>query len=353
MAGGIGSRYWPMSRQVRPKQFIDILGVGETLLQATYRRAKKICPEENILVVTSAEYIELVQEQLPSIAAQNILGEPSRKNTAPCIAYAGFKIKKRNPNAVVYVAPSDHLITNEDEFYATIQKGLEFVAKQPNLLTLGIKPSRPDTGYGYIQFDANGDAKVGDICDVKTFTEKPTLEIAKSFLQSGEFVWNSGMFLWKNSTFLKAFEQQMQEDFSLFTEIENDLDTAQEHTSIQRIYGELKNISVDYAIMEKSENISVMIANFGWSDLGTWGSLYDQSSKDEEGNVIINSEVLQFESKNNIVATPKQTLVVLQGIEDCIVAEYDNALLICKMDDEQKIKQIVNEVRILKGENYL
>lgn len=353
MAGGIGSRYWPMSRQARPKQFIDILGVGETLLQATFRRAKKICPEENILVVTSAEYTELVKEQLPSIVTQNILSEPSRKNTAPCIAYAGFKIKKRNPNAVVYVAPSDHLITNEEEFYQTIQQGLNFVAEHPQLLTLGIKPSRPDTGYGYIQFDATGDVKIGDICDVKTFTEKPTLEIAKSFIQSGEFVWNSGMFLWKNEVFLHAFETQMPEDFALFAEVENELDTDLEAIAIQRIYGELKNISIDYAIMEKSDNISVAIANFGWSDLGTWGSLYDQSNKDEDGNVIINSEVLQFESKNNIIATPKQTLVVLQGIENCIVAEYDNALLICKMEDEQKIKQIVNEVRIVKGENYL
>lgn len=353
MAGGIGSRYWPMSRQARPKQFIDILGVGETLLQATFRRAKKICPEENILVVTSAEYTELVKEQLPSIVTQNILSEPSRKNTAPCIAYAGFKIKKRNPNAVVYVAPSDHLITNEEEFYQTIQQGLNFVAEHPQLLTLGIKPSRPDTGYGYIQFDATDDVKIGDICDVKTFTEKPTLEIAKSFIQSGEFVWNSGMFLWKNEVFLHAFETQMPEDFALFAEVENELDTDLEAIAIQRIYGELKNISIDYAIMEKSDNISVAIANFGWSDLGTWGSLYDQSNKDEDGNVIINSEVLQFESKNNIIATPKQTLVVLQGIENCIVAEYDNALLICKMEDEQKIKQIVNEVRIVKGETYL
>lgn len=353
MAGGIGSRYWPMSRQARPKQFIDILGVGETLLQATYRRAQKICPEENILIVTSAEYTDIVKEQLPSIALHNILSEPSRKNTAPCIAYAGFKIKKRNPNAVVYVAPSDHLITNEEEFYQTIRKGLNFAADNAQLLTLGIKPSRPDTGYGYIQFDANDEVKVGDICDVKTFTEKPTLEIAKSFLQSGEFVWNSGMFLWKNETFLKAFEQQMPEDAALFTEIENELDTELETIAVQRIYGELKNISIDYAIMEKSENISVLIANFGWSDLGTWGSLYEQSQKDEHGNVIINSEVLQFDSKNNIIATPKQTLVVLQGIENCIVAEYNNALLICKLDDEQKIKQIVNEVRIEKGENYL
>lgn len=353
MAGGIGSRYWPMSRQARPKQFIDILGVGETLLQATFRRAQKICPLENILVVTSTEYTELVQEQLPTISKHNILSEPSRKNTAPCIAYAGFKIQKRNTEAVVYVAPSDHLITNEEDFYKTIQKGFDFVAQNPNLLTLGIKPSRPDIGYGYIQFDASDDVKIGDICDVKTFTEKPSLEIAKSFVQSGEFVWNSGMFLWKNCTFLKAFELQMPEDYALFSEIESELDTINEANAIQRIYGEVKNISVDYAIMEKSENISVLIANFGWSDLGTWGSLYEQSHKDENGNVTINSEVLQFDSKNNIIATPKQTLVVLQGIEGCIVAEYNNALLICKMEDEQKIKQIVNEVRIEKGDNYL
>lgn len=352
MAGGIGSRFWPMSRQNHPKQFIDILGTGETLIQSTYRRTRKIFDAENILVVTNEDYVELVKKQLPELPEKNILAEPTRRNTAPCIAYAAFKIKKRDPDAVMLIASSDHLITREEEFERVIKEGLDYVSEKPDLLTIGIKPSRPDTGYGYIQF-STGKNTDEVFKTVKTFTEKPNIELARQFIQSGEFVWNSGIFMWSVDTFLKAFEQFMPEENVLFTDQLKDFDTTEEPNAIQTIYGEVRNISVDYAILEKADNVKVMIADFGWSDLGTWGSLFEQIKPSGKPNAVVGENVLSYDSRDNIVHMPKEKLVVIQGLEGYIVAESDNVLLVCKMTDEQKIKNLVNEVRIEKGESFL
>jgi len=351
MAGGVGSRFWPMSRQHHPKQFIDILGTGETLLQSTFRRSQLLFDTENILVVTNEDYVHLVKEQLPGLPHSNILSEPSRKNTAPCIAYAAYKIRKRSGEAVMFVAPSDHLIMREEEFRRVLDNGLNYVAENDSLLTLGIKPSRPDTGYGYIQFAA--DKTADEISKVKTFTEKPSAELAQQFIQSGEFLWNSGMFLWKVSSFLKAFERYMPEENTLFAEQAEAFDTPDEEKAVQIIYGEARNISIDYGIMEKADNVKVLIADFGWSDLGTWGSLFEQIKIGKETNAVVGNNVLSYDSSDNIVHMPKDKLVVIQGLQGFIVAESDNVLLICRMQDEQRIKNLVNEVRIEKGDQFL
>jgi mannose-1-phosphate guanylyltransferase len=351
MAGGIGSRFWPMSRQNHPKQFIDILGTGETLLQSTYRRVQSIFPPENVLIVTNEDYVNLVAEQLPAIPKENILAEPLRKNTAPCIAYAAYKIRKRDPNAIMLVTPADHLVTKEEELVRVLKMGIEYATHNDVLLTMGIKPSRPDTGYGYIQFSPkiNGNA---EIKKVKSFTEKPELEMARHFMNSGEFLWNSGMFIWKLNTFIEVFERYMPEEFALFNEAEAQLDTPAEAKVIEDIYQEVHSISIDIGIMEKAENVYVIQADFGWSDLGTWGSLYDEL-RHKKPNAVVGKNVMMFDSHNCMVHMPKDKLVVVQGLENCIVAESNGVLLICKMEDEQKIKSLVNEVRIEKGEKFL
>ncbi len=351
MAGGIGSRFWPMSRQHHPKQFIDILGTGETLLQATYRRVQSIFPPENVLVVTNEDYVNLVAEQLPAIPASNILAEPLRKNTAPCIAYAAYKIRKKDPNAMMLITPADHLVTKEEELLRVLKLGHDYAKQQEVLLTMGIKPTRPDTGYGYIQFNpkVNGNE---EIKKVKSFTEKPELEMARHFMNSGEFLWNSGMFIWKLSTFMEVFEKYMPEEFSLFNEAEPHLDTPAEAKTIEDVYNEVHNISIDIGIMEKADNTYVIMADFGWSDLGTWGSLYDEL-KHKNPNAIVGKNVMLYDSHHCMVHVPKDKLVVIQGLENCIVAESNGVLLICKMEDEQKIKTLVNEVRIEKGEKFL
>lgn len=351
MAGGIGSRFWPMSRQHHPKQFIDILGTGETLLQATYRRVSSIFPPENVLVVTNEDYAGLVEEQLPAIPKNNILAEPQRKNTAPCIAYAAYKIRKRDPNATMLVTPADHLVTKEEELIRVLNLGIQYAKENEVLLTMGIKPTRPDTGYGYIQFNPklNGNQEVKK---VKTFTEKPELEMARHFMNSGEFLWNSGMFIWKLSSFMQVFEKFMPEEFVLFNEGEAQFDTPGEVKTIADIYNEVHNVSVDIAIMEKADNVYVIMADFGWSDLGTWGSLYDEL-KHEHPNAVVGKNVMLYDSHKCMVHVPKDKLVVIQGLENCIVAESNGVLLICKMEDEQKIKTLVNEVRIEKGEKFL
>jgi mannose-1-phosphate guanylyltransferase len=354
MAGGIGSRFWPMSRQHHPKQFIDILGTGETLLQATYRRVQTIFPPENVLVVTNEDYVDLVTQQLPAIPQQNILAEPMRKNTAPCIAYAAYKIRKRDPNAIMLITPADHLVTKEEELVRVLNMGIEYASKQDVLLTLGIKPTRPDTGYGYIQFSqkTNGENSGNEIKKVKTFTEKPELEMARHFMSSGEFLWNSGMFIWKLKTFMEVFEKHMPEEFALFNEGEPQFDTPAEPKIIEDIYQEVHNTSIDIGIMEKADNVYVIMADFGWSDLGTWGSLYDEL-KHKTPNAVVGKNVMLYDSHHCMVHVPKEKLVVIQGLENCIVAESNGVLLICKMEDEQKIKTLVNEVRIEKGEKFL
>ncbi len=354
MAGGIGTRFWPMSRISKPKQFIDILGTGKSLLQQTFDRFLKICPRENIYIVTNEIYKELIKEQISNISEEQILCEPSRRNTAPCIAYACYKIQSKNPDANLVVAPSDHIILKEEVFTEVIKSALSASEKNKWLLTLGIKPNRPDTGYGYIQFneDITYD-KDRRIKKVKTFTEKPILEIAKSFLKSGDFLWNSGIFIWSLKSILDAFETHLPLVNDIFKEGIGKYNTPEEQGFIKDAYTVCKNISIDYGIMEKAENVYVLSSDFGWSDLGTWGSLHDTYSKNEDGNAVIGSNVMFYDSKNCIVNMPNEKLVVMQGLEDYIVVEADNILLICKKQDEQQIRQFVNDVKVEKGDEFV
>ena len=354
MAGGIGSRFWPMSRTAHPKQFMDILGTGQTLLQQTYNRFLRLCPKENIYIVTNDSYVQLVKDQISGIADNAILSEPVRKNTAPCVAYACYKIAQLNPDAVTVIAPSDHLITKEDTFVKAIKSCFKKAAEEDCLLTLGIRPSRPDTGYGYIQFiESETNESDSRIKKVKTFTEKPDLEMAKFFLQSGDFLWNSGIFVWSVKSVIKAFETYSPEIASLFKEGNAVYNTPKEIDFIADVYNHCKNISIDYAIMEKAENVYVRASVIGWSDLGTWGSLYGHIECDEHKNAIIGKNVISYSSENCIVNVPKDKLVILQGLDGYIVVESDGILLICKKEDEQQIKTFVNDVKIKKGERFI
>ena len=354
MAGGIGSRFWPLSKSSMPKQFLDIVGTGRTFIQMTFDRLKRICPEENFYVVTSIDYKELVLQQLPELEEHQVLCEPLRRNTAPCVAYANYVIKQRNPEANIIVAPSDHLITMEDEFIRQLENGIKFVSENDVLLTLGITPSRPETGYGYIQVDNKMDFnKLDNLYKVKTFTEKPDLEMAKIFLESGEFFWNSGIFIWSLKSILHAFETHLEDVDKLFQKGDGLYGTSDETHFINKTYSECQNISIDYGIMEKAENVYVLCADFGWSDLGTWGSLYENREKDEEKNSINGENVLTYNSKGCIVNMPNDKLVVLQGLEDYIVVESDNTLLVCKKTDEQLIRQFVSDVKMHKGDKYV
>ena len=354
MAGGVGTRFWPMSKTAKPKQFLDILGTGETLLQATYHRFLKVCKPSHIYVVTSDQYLDLVQEQLKSIPKENILTEPARKNTAPCVAYASYKIQKKNPNAVTVVAPSDHLILKEDTFLKAVKSCYKKAETEDCLLTIGIKPTRPDTGYGYIQF-VESPAKETDkrIKKVKTFTEKPNADMAKFFMESGDFLWNAGIFIWSLKSITKAIEQHEPELAGLFRDDNNVYGTKDEKAFIQNAYISCKNISIDYAVMEKAKNVFVRSSIIGWSDLGTWGSLYDKIKHDKRSNAIVGKNVMLYDSNNCIVQMPKEKLVVIQGLEDYIVAESDGILLICKKSDEQQIRNFVNDVKVQKGEKFV
>ena len=352
MAGGIGSRFWPMSRVDYPKQFIDILGTGKSLIQQTYDRFKNIVPKENFLIVTNDLYKDLVLEQLTEITEEQVLLEPFRRNTAPCIEYANQIIQKKNPDANIVVTPADHLVLDTVEFTRIIELGIDFVAKQNALLTLGINPSRPDTGYGYIQREINNSntAKT-DFYKVKTFTEKPDLETAKFFVESGEFSWNSGIFLWSLKSIQDAFYQYLPDIVHLFDEQKDKLRSSSETEAINKIYSECENISIDYGIMEKSNNVYILEADFGWSDLGTWGSLYANSNKDEHQNVTDSKNVFLFESKNSIIKVPSNRLVIAQGLEGYIVVESNNTLLICKKEQEQNIKRYVEDVKDKLGDD--
>ncbi len=355
MAGGVGSRFWPLSRARYPKQFIDILGVGKTLLQQTYDRFNVLIPEENIFIVSNEEYKNLIAEQLPDLPVENILLEPSRRNTAPCIDYANFRILHQNPSAKIIVAPSDHLILKEEVFLECVGQGMEFVGQTNALLTLGIKPNRPETGYGYIQAvqqPVKGFEKV-NLKKVKTFTEKPDIELAKVFFESGEFFWNSGIFFWSLSSIMKAFDKHLPEVHSLFKEGETIFGSAKEKKFIKNAYEECKNISIDYGIMEKADNVYVLTSDFGWSDLGTWGSLYEQMPKDKKKNAVNAKHVFLYDSSGNIVNVPDDKLVLLHGLKDYIVVESNNILLICKREDEQRIKLFVNDIRAELGEDFI
>ena len=353
MAGGIGSRFWPMSRNAHPKQFLDILGIGKTLIQQTYERFLTVCPKENILIVTNNQYVELTKQQLPSLSSNQVLGEPHRKNTAPCIAYAAYKILKINPDANMVVAPSDHIILKEDEFISAINKALLFTEKRDCLLTLGIQPNRPDTGYGYIQFIDDKIREVNKISKVKTFTEKPNLEMAKFFLQTGEFLWNSGIFIWNLTAIMNAIEEFLPEMNTLFKEGEDFYNTPDEMKHVRQAYEQCTNISIDFGVMEKAKNVFVMSADFGWSDLGTYGSLYEHIRHDTNENAVVGKNVLLYDTKNCIINMPKDKLVVLQGLDNYIVIESENVLLVCRKHDEQLIRQFVNDVRLNKGEKFV
>ena len=354
MAGGVGSRFWPLSRTEKPKQFLDILGFGKSFLQMTYDRFTRICPPENILIVTNEIYTDLVAEQLPILKSEQILGEPFRRNTAPCIAYSNMIIRQLNPDANIIVAPSDHLILNEDKFIDVINTGLDFTEKNNGLLTIGITPSRPETGYGYIQADTKSTVSdFKDIQQVKTFTEKPDYEIAVQFVESGEFFWNSGIFMWSLKSITQAFNNY-QPDIAKLFDAKTSFDSKESETKfIKAAYSECKNISIDKGVMEHAENVFVLCSEFGWSDLGTWDSMYENSEKGENNNVIKGENVITYDSQNTIVNVPDGKLVVIQGLDEYIVAESDNILLICKRNNEQKIRQFVNDVKVEKGDEFV
>ena len=355
MAGGVGSRFWPLSRSEKPKQFLDILGVGESLLQSTYRRFRKLIPAENILVVTSSEYDKHVKDQLPEILQENILLEPFRRNTAPCIAYATYSILRKDPKAIMVVAHSDHLIMRESDFLNQVSEGLNFVKSHDVLLTMGIKPDRPETGYGYIQANGGKQIEFGHSVfrKVKTFTEKPNEELARVFLESGEFYWNSGIFFWNVKSIVKAFERFLPETGKLFSAGIPVYGTSEEKGFIMKTYSVCNNISIDYGVMEKADNVYVLISDFGWSDLGTWGSLFDLMKKDSNNNAIVGDSTFLYDVNNSLISVSKDKLVALQGLDNYIVVESNNFLLICRRNDEQKIKQIVNDVKMSKGDNYV
>jgi mannose-1-phosphate guanylyltransferase len=353
MAGGIGSRFWPMSRSSFPKQFHDVLGLGRTLLQMTYDRHVKLCPSENILVVTNIAYKELVLEQLPDIKAEQVLCEPYMRNTAPCIAYASCWISDRNADASVIVAPSDHVIMREDEYIATLLLSIQQARESKNLITLGIKPTRPDTGYGYIQWDEIGKTPDPRVKKVKTFTEKPDLELAKDFLASGDFYWNSGIFIWTLPAIMKALESNLPEIYKAFKEGEGLYGTSKEEAFIASTYSTCENISIDYGVMEKARNVNVVLSDFGWSDLGTWGSLHTHVAHDDHRNGAVGKNIMMYQCSNNMVYISNDKLAVLHGLNGFIVVDSGNALLVCKKEDEQKIKQFVNDIKIREGEQWL
>lgn len=351
MAGGIGSRFWPYSRTDYPKQFLDMLNTGKTLLQWTYERFLPLIPAENIYVVTHEQYADLVAEQLPALPTANIVAEPSRKNTAPCVAYISHKIHKKDPKASIICAPADHLILDPVAFINSCLVALQFVEDHSALVTLGIQPTRPDTGYGYIQFETQ---QVADnVYPVKTFTEKPNLEIARTFLKSGDFLWNAGIFVWQCKNILAAFKKYLPEINELFEAETEALNTPQEANVIEMIYAQCTNISIDYGIMEKADNVYVIPSNFGWSDLGTWASAYDNLEKDYLGNAVQGKNVMVIDSTNSMVKAPHDKLVLLQGLNDFIIIDTHDVLLICKKDKEQQIKEYVAEVKRHKGDKFL
>ncbi len=350
MAGGIGSRFWPMSTAANPKQFHDVLGSGETLLQQTYRRVSRVCPVDNILIVTSLQYVDLVTEQLPELPIQNILAEPSRRNTAPCLAYATAKIQNRMPDALMLVTPSDSIVTKEDEYERVVRKALLAANEGEKLITLGIRPHRPDTGYGYIQFTDHHLDGHPEIHQVKTFTEKPDLETAKAFLASGDFLWNAGIFIWSVSSIIKAMDSFMPELTEAFFVNTSAYDTVKEIQFIDEIYASCASESIDYGIMEKAKNVYVLPSDFGWSDLGTWGSLYEHSILDENDNAVLANKTLLYNSANNMIRIGKNKVAVVEGLNGYIVVNEDNRLLICKKDNEQLIKNFVNDLRIQLNE---
>jgi len=339
MAGGVGTRFWPYSRNSHPKQFLDVMGTGKSLLRSTYERFLPLCPEENIFVVIHEEHLALTLQQLPELKESQVLAEPMRKNTTPCIAYGCHKIAKLNPDAVVVVSPADHLILNEADFQQTILKAAEYAKAQDKLITLGITPTRPETGYGYIQFlESKTPLK-----KVKTFTEKPELTLAKKFLDSGDFVWNAGIFIWGVQAFLNSFRKYLPEMAEIFDDASEKISTSEEKKAIQSAYAQVKNISIDYGIMEKADNVYVWLSHFAWSDLGSWASLHEISPKDENNNAVA-GDALLYDTRNSIIKGPKDKLIVVQGLNGYLVGTFDNVVIVCEKDKEDLFRRFVNDL---------
>lgn len=351
MAGGIGSRFWPVSRTEHPKQFLDILGVGKTLIQLTFDRYSKVVPAKNIYIVTAQEYLHLVKEQLPQVSPENILSEPSRKNTAPCIAYIAFKLFQLDPKSLMMAAPADNLILEHKEFVKTAKRAFDFVDNINALVTIGVKPSYPNTGYGYIQHETLEAAP--QVYKVKTFTEKPNLELAKTFIASGDFLWNAGIFTWKVKNILAAIEAHLPEMYEVFATEKEFFNGPQEAEAVERIYPQCTNISIDFGVMEKADNVYVIPATFSWSDLGTWNSAWENKEKDYFGNAVSGKRVIAIDAKNCIVHVPEDKLVLLQGLDEFIIVDTRDVLMICKKDKEQEIKDYLAEVKRNMGDKYL
>lgn len=350
MAGGAGTRFWPISRQEKPKQFLDILDTGSTFIRSTYERFASFIPARNFLVVTNSSYKSLVLEQIPEIGGDQVLSEPLGRNTAPCIAYAAFRIKAMNPQATMIVTPSDHLILNGPAFREVVEEAVEFASSRDALVTIGVKPTRPATGYGYIQVEQP--MREDGMNKVKTFTEKPNSELAQAFLKSGDFFWNSGIFIWQTNAILRSMQSLLPETYQLFNSIYPAYDTPEEESGIARIYPECRAISIDYGIMEKAGNVYVRCGDFGWSDIGTWGSLYDYSPKDACGNTCTGERIL-FDTKECLIGLPPEKLAVIEGLHDYIIVDTSDVLLICPKDNEQNIKKFIDTVRFSKGDRYL
>ena len=351
MAGGIGSRFWPLSRVNYPKQFLDILGTGRTLVQQTFERFARLVPVENIYVVTANEYLNITRQQLPGLPKENILGEPFRKNTASCIAYISFKLQQIDPEGSLIIAPADHLILNEDKFLDVCTQALDFVNHFNALITIGIKPTYPNTGYGYIQHEDI--EAIPSVYKVKTFTEKPNKELAQTFIASGDFLWNSGIFVWQIKRGIEGFRKHLPEMYELFYSEQERLNTPGESSAIESIYPQCTNISIDFGMMEKADNVYVIPASFGWSDLCTWNSAWENMEKDYLENAVAGRNVIVFDTTKCMVHVPDEKLVVLQGLEDYIVTDTKDVLLICHKEKEQEIKEYVAEVKRNKGDKFL
>ena len=348
MAGGIGSRFWPKSRQSMPKQFLDILGTGKSFIRHTYERFAKIVPAGNFLVVTNHKYKDLVLQHIPEIGEKQVLCEPIGRNTAPCIAYAAYTLLRENPDAEMIVTPSDHLILNEDDFRTIIGECLEFADRHDALLTVGIKPTRPDTGYGYIQVSDDH-----TISKVKCFTEKPDLELAQTFLQTGEFYWNSGIFIWKVQAIVEAFRKYLPEHHAMFSGVMKALGTDAEKTTVEIVFSECRAISIDYGIMEKADNVHVRCGDFGWSDVGTWGSVYQHARKDRYANAVPEEGCYVYDTRSSIVSLPKGKVAVISGLKEYIVVDTDDVLMICPRAEEQNIKKFIDEVKFHNGDKHI
>ena len=348
MAGGMGKRFWPMSRQNHPKQFLDILGTGRSFIRHTFERFANIVPIENFVVVTNRRYKELVMQHLPEINEEQILCEPIGRNTAPCIAYASYMLRRKNSDAEMIVTPADHLILNEVEFAKVIESSLEFIQYRNALMTIGIEPTRPETGYGYIQ---RSDSE--EICKVKCFTEKPIRELAEAFLECGEFLWNSGIFIWKVRDIIEAFEKYLPDHAALFSSVEELFGTARESEAIEKVFSECRSISIDYGVMEKADNVYVHSGDFGWSDVGTWGSVYQNSRKDKYANVLSSDSVKAFNTRGSLITVPKDKAAVVSGLKDYIVVDTPDVLLICPSSEEQNISSFIEELKYTTGDKYL